>query len=107
MKAIHPSVIFGGFAGGVGLFAATSWAGLPALFYYGIFRGLGQLPHTMVLELAGALIARRWLHQRYGRHRFLQAAPVLLAGYLTGVGLVAMATIALRLIQSAISAGPF
>jgi hypothetical protein len=107
MKAIHPSVIFGGFASGVGLFAATSWAGLPALFYYGIFRGLGQLPHTMLLELAGALIARRWLHQRYGRQRFLQAAPVLLAGYLTGVGLVAMATIALRLIQSAITSGPF
>lgn len=107
MKAIHPNVIFGGFASGVGLFAATSWAGLPALFYYGIFRGLGQLPHTMLLELAGALIARRWLHQRYGRARFLQAAPVLLAGYLTGVGLVAMATIALRLIQSAITSGPF
>jgi hypothetical protein len=107
MKAIHPNVIFGGFASGVGLFAATSWAGLPALFYYGIFRGLGQLPHTMLLELAGALIARRWLHKRYGRARFLQAAPVLLAGYLTGVGLIAMATIALRLIQSAISSGPF
>jgi hypothetical protein len=107
MKAIHPNVIFGGFASGVGMFAATSWTGLPALFYYGIFRGLGQLPHTMLLELAGALIARRWLHKRYGRQRFLQAAPVLLAGYLTGVGLVAMATIALRLIQSAISSGPF
>lgn len=107
MKAIHPSYIFGGFASGVGLFAATSGAGLPALFYYGIFRGLGQLPHTMLLELAGALIARRWLHKRYGRARFLQAAPVLLAGYLTGVGLVAMATIALRLIQSAITSGPF
>jgi hypothetical protein len=107
MKAIHPNVIFGGFASGVGLFAATSWAGLPALFYYGIFRGLGQLPHTMLLELLGALIARRWLHKRYGRARFLQAAPVLLAGYLTGVGLVAMATIALRLIQSAITSGPF
>jgi hypothetical protein len=107
MKAIHPSVIFGGFASGVGMFAATSWLGLPALFYYGMFRGLGQLPHTMVLELFGALLARRWLHARYGRHEFLQAAPVLLAGYLTGLGLVAMATIALRLIQSAVTSSPF
>jgi hypothetical protein len=107
MKAIHPGVIFGGFASGVGMFAATSWMGLPSLFFYGIFRGLGQLPHTMLLELLGALIARRYLHKRFGRQNFLQASPVLLAGYLTGVGLMAMATIALRLIQSAISTAPF
>lgn len=107
MKAIHPGVIFGGFGSSVGLFALTSWTGLPTLFFYGLFRGLGQLPHTMLLELAGALIARRWLHRRYGRQNFLQASPILLAGYLTGVGLIAMATIALRLIQSAITTAPF
>jgi hypothetical protein len=107
MKAIHPSVIAGGFAGSVGLFAAAAWVGLPALFYYGLFRGLGQLPHTMLLELVGAIIARRWLHRRYGKQRFLRTAPILLAGYLTGIGLVAMATIALRLIKSAVSSAPF
>jgi hypothetical protein len=107
MKAIHPNVIFGGFASGVGLFGITSWAGLPSLFYYGIFRGLGQLPHTMLLELAGALLARYWLQKRFGRAKFLQSSPILLAGYLTGVGLMAMATIALRLIQSAITTAPF
>ncbi len=107
MKAVHPNVIAGGFASGVGLFALTSWLGVPALFYYGLFRGLGHLPHTMLLELAGALIARRWLHRRFGKERFLRLAPILLAGYLTGVGLVAMATIALRLIQAAITSSPF
>ena len=107
MKAIHPGVIFSGFASGVGLFGVTSWAGVPSLFYYGIFRGLGQLPHTMLLELVGALLARYWLQRRFGRTKFLQTAPILLAGYLTGVGLLAMATIALRLIQSAVTTGPF
>jgi hypothetical protein len=91
----------------VGLFGITSWAGLPSLFYYGIFRGLGQLPHTMLLELVGALLARYWLQKRFGRAKFLQSSPILLAGYLTGVGLMAMATIALRLIQSAITTAPF
>lgn len=107
MKAIHPGVIGGGFAGSVVAFALTSWAGLPSLFFYGIFRGLGQLPHTLLLELAGALIARRFLHRRYGKQKFLRTSPILLAGYLTGVGLIAMATIALRLIQSAVSSAPF
>ena len=59
------------------------------------------------MDHQGALIARRWLHQRYGRQNFLQSSPILLAGYLTGVGLIAMATIALRLIQSAITTAPF
>lgn len=107
MRAIHPKVIAGGFLGSIGLFLATVFAGLPTLFYYGLFRGLGNLPHYMMLELIGALLARWYLHRRYGKQNFLQIAPILLAGYLTGVGLIAMATISLRLIQSAVSATPF
>ena len=34
-------------------------------------------------------------------------APTLYAGYLTGVGLIGMATVALRLIYSAVSPTPF
>jgi hypothetical protein len=37
MKAIHPGVIAGGFAGSVGLFALSTSLGLPVLFYYGCF----------------------------------------------------------------------
>jgi hypothetical protein len=107
MRAIHPSLIAGSFAGSVALFAATSLAGVPAAFYFGIFRGLGQLPHTMMLELAGALLARYVLERRFGKERVRSAAPVVFAGYLTGVGLVGMATIALRLIKGAVSAAPF
>jgi hypothetical protein len=107
MKAVHPWVIAGGFGGAVALFGALTAVGAPALFYFGVFRGIGQLPHTMLLELAGALLSRYFLEKRYGKERFQRLAPVLFAGYLTGVGLLAMATIALRLIKAAISAAPF
>jgi hypothetical protein len=107
MKAIHPSAMFGGFAGAVAAFFLTAGFGFPIAFYYGLFRGLGQLPHYMVLELAGALFARRFLYAKFGKHKFLRMAPILLAGYLTGVGLAGMGTIALRLIKSAVSAAPF
>jgi hypothetical protein len=107
MRAIHPSVIVGAFFGSVGLFTATALVGIPAAFYYGVFRGLGQLPHTMMLELAGALLVRYWLNRRFGKERVAQALPVVFAGYLTGVGLIGMATIALRLIKGAVSAAPF
>jgi hypothetical protein len=61
----------------------------------------------MVLEIVGALLGRFYFKKRFGEKRFLQIAPTVLAGYFTGVGLTAMATIALRLIQSAVSAAPF
>ena len=89
------------------LFGTLTAVGAPMLFYFGIFRGIGQLPHTMLLELAGALLSRLWLEKKYGKERFQRLAPVLFAGYLTGVGLLAMATIALRLIKAAISTAPF
>lgn len=107
MKAVHPWVIASGFTGAAALFAVLSLFGVPALFYFGIFRGLGQLPHTMLLELVGALASRFFLQKKFGKQRFLSLAPILFAGYLTGVGLVAMATIALRLMKSAVSAAPF
>lgn len=107
MRAIHPSVIASSFVGAVAVFFVTAGLGIPALFYYGLFRGLGQLPHYMLLEIVGALLARRWLHKRFGKQNFLRLAPVLLAGYLTGVGLSGIFTIALRLIKAAVSVEPF
>jgi len=106
-RAIHPGVIAGSFSASIVVFAATAAMGLPSLFYYGLFRGFGQLPHYMLLEIVGALLARRVLHRRFGKARFLSLAPILLAGYLTGVDLVGVATIALRLIKAAVSATPF
>lgn len=106
-RAIHPGVIAGSFGAAVGLFFLGAALGLPALFYFGLFRGFGQLPHYMLLEIVGALLARRFLHRRFGKERFLRLAPILLAGYLTGVGLVGIGTIALRLIKAAVSSTPF
>jgi hypothetical protein len=107
IQAIHLPVIGTAFGLTAALFALFSMAGLPTLFIYGIVRGLGALPHTMVLEIVGALIGRYYCQRRFGAQNFLRMAPTLLAGYFTGVGLISMATIAVRLIQAAVSAAPF
>jgi hypothetical protein len=70
-------------------------------------RGWGELPHYHMLELIGALLGRYYFEKKYGQVSFLQNAPALLAGYYTGVGLISMSTIAMKLIQSAVSAAPF
>jgi ABC-type multidrug transport system fused ATPase/permease subunit len=107
MQAIHPRVIGTAFGLTAVLFVALSIFGLPTMFIYGIIRGLGALPHTMALEIVGALVGRYYYQKRFGPTNFLRMAPTLLAGYFTGVGLISMATIAMRLAQSAVSAAPF
>lgn len=107
MKAIHPIVIGSGFVGVVLGFTLLTTFGLPILLIYGFIRGLGQFPHLHVLEVVGALVGRFYFHRRFGEKPFLRMAPTLLAGYLTGVGLIGMFTIAMQLIKSAVSGAPF
>ncbi|EHJ46089.1 hypothetical protein DFW101_0072 [Solidesulfovibrio carbinoliphilus subsp. oakridgensis] len=64
--------------------------GLPVLLVYGIVRGLGQsVPHGLILEVVGALLGRYYFLKRYGK-RWRQYAPVLLAGFSCGMGLMGM-----------------
>lgn len=107
MKAIHPWVIGTGFFGIAGIYAVLSILGMPILLVYGIMRGFGQLPHYFLLEVVGALLSRFYLQKKFGTKKFLQNAPTVMAGYFTGVGLIGMATIALRMIKAAVSSAPF
>ena len=64
--------------------------GLPVLLVYGIVRGLGQsVPHGLILEVVGALLGRYYFLKRYGK-KWRQYAPVLLAGFSCGMGLMGM-----------------
>ncbi len=107
MKAIHPWVIGSGFFGIVVAFAILSIFGLPVMLIYGFMRGIGQIPHLMAVEVIGALIGRYFFRKKFGNKEFSRGAPTVLAGYFTGVGLIGMATIALRLIKAAVSSAPF
>jgi len=107
LQAIHGKVVAAGFGLTTLFFVLFGALGLPTLFIYGIIRGLGALPHTMALEIVGALVGRYYYQKKFGPTNFLRMAPTLLAGYFTGVGLISMATIAMRLIQSAVSAAAF
>jgi hypothetical protein len=107
MQAIHPTAMAGGLGLSVVLFAVLSGFGLPVMLVYGMVRGFGDLPHGMILEIIGAMIGRYYFQKKFGEKTFLRMAPTILAGYFTGVGLIAMATIAIKLIQQAVSSTPF
>ena len=106
-EAVHPWVIGTSFTSTVILYFVLNFFNLPIMLIYGMMRGFGNLPHFMILEVVGALVGRRYFHKKFGRKEFLRNAPALLAGYLTGVGLISMATMAMKLIKSAVSAAPF
>jgi len=105
-RSWHPEYLGAGLGFTVITFVLLSSLGAPTMMVYGMIRGLGQIPHGLILELFGALIARFYLHRKFGRKPFLQMVPVLLAGYLSGVGLIGMAAVAIRLIMSGISHTP-
>lgn len=106
-RSFHPEYLGAGFGFAVLLFCLLSAFGLPTMLIYGMARGMGMIPHALLVELSGALLARYYLHKRFGRKPFLQMAPILLAGYFVGTGLVGMSGVAIRLINSAISASAF
>lgn len=107
MQAIHPTTIGAGAVATFVLFGLGSLFSLPTMLIYGFVRGLGVgVPHAVPLELAGALAGRYYFQRKYGTTNYLRNIPTVLAGYFTGVGLVAMATMALRFIQSAVSSSP-
>ena len=84
-----------------------SFLRLPTMAIYGFVRGLGGVPHSFVLEVIGALVARFYLHKKFGKKKVLQAIPVLMAGYFTGTGLIGMLGAAIALITNAVSKGVF
>ena len=105
--AVHPKTIAGGFVFCIVLYSVLSAFNLPVMLVYGMIRGFGHLPHFMVLEVVGAMLGRYYFQKKYGQKIFLRQAPTLMAGYVTGEGLIAMATIAMKLIKAAVSGDPF
>ena len=105
-KAFKPEILGIGTLVTVVMFTVLRRFGAPIMFVYGFVRGIGRGCHVFVLEIVGALVARFYLHKKYGRERVLKILPVIMAGYLVGEGLVGMACVAITLISKAISGLP-
>ena len=102
-EAIKPLWIGGGFAFAGGAFLLLSWLRMPVSLVYGFIRGIQGLPHLLIPEMAGALLARYSLERRFGTERWRQYAPVLFAGFACGTGLIGMCSVAIALISKSIT----
>jgi len=102
-EAIKGIRVGGGFAFAGGSFLLPSWLRLPISLIYGFVRGLSSLPHLLIREMVGALLARFVLEKRFGQRIWRQYAPVLLAGYACGMGLIGMCAVAIALISKSVT----
>jgi len=98
--------ILWGFGSGLFLFSFLTVLKLPILFFYGIVGGIAPLPHQVMPMFIGALLARFYLGRKFGGYETFRKkyAPVFLAGFGCGMGLIGMASISLVLIAKTVTA---
>ncbi len=107
LEGINMTRIGAGILAGLGLYGILSLAKVPALFYYGMVGGVGAWPADIIPTFFGAWLGRRYFAKRFGMDQWRMYAPVLLAGFACGTGLIAMAAIALSLIAKSVNYLPF
>ncbi|HID95036.1 MAG TPA: peptide transporter [Candidatus Latescibacteria bacterium] len=102
-EAIKFKYIFAGAGFGAVLFAVLSLLGVPSLVFYGIVGGVTTFGGTGIPMFIGGLFGRYYFRRRFGEKRWRAYAPILLAGYACGVGLVGMSSIAVVMIAKSVS----
>jgi len=107
LEGINMNRIAGGAVAGLVLFGITQALRLPGLFYYGLVGGVGAWPADVIPLFFGAWLGRRYFAKRFGEEQWRNYAPVLLAGFSCGTGLISMAAIALALIAKSVNYLPF
>jgi hypothetical protein len=106
-QAIKPLYIAGGTVGGVLLYGVFSLLKWPLLFFYGFAGGIGLFPANTIPQFIGAWFGRRYMARRYGAENWARYAPVLLAGFSCGTGLMSLMSISIALIAKAVAKLPY
>jgi hypothetical protein len=107
LNAIRASVIIPSALGGLAFYGLLTAARVPVLFFYGFVGGVGNMIHGSLSTMIGAQLGRYYFAKRFGAEEWHRYAPVLLAGFSCGMGLIAMVAIALGLITKSVSFLPF
>ncbi len=107
LESIKPLYIAGGGAITLALYGVMYVAKIPMLAFYGAAGGANALPADTIPTFVGACLGKYYFAKRYGVTKWRNYAPVLLAGFACGTGLISMAAIALALIAKAVQPLPF
>ena len=97
------------FAAGFGLVAYFTMAflGLPIFLIWGYVQSVNGIPHDLLPQIGGALMARFYFWKRYGKQEWRRYAMVLMVGFGVGMALIGMFCAALAMISKAVTALPY
>jgi hypothetical protein len=95
--------LFSGSVTAVVLYGAVVLLKAPLSLFYGMIGGLTSFPTGVYLLFAGAMLNRFYFYKKFGKETWAKYAPILLAGYGCGMGLVAMSSIAISLVMKSVS----
>jgi len=106
-KAFKPLVIVAGLIFGGATLGMSSLLGWPIFLVYGIIKGLGQaLPHSLLSQMAGALVGKYYFQKRMGL-MWRQYVPVVFAGFACGTGLLTTFCIGISFLIKSVITLPF
>jgi hypothetical protein len=106
-EAIKWRYIAGGAGVGIATYSVLAWMGAPVMLCYGLVRGLGSgIAAGMLPQMLGALLGRYYFERKFGL-RWREYAPVLVAGFSCGMGLISMFSLGCLLIAKAVFQLPY
>lgn len=107
LSALRPGVIIWCGIGTIAAYGVAMVFKMPLLLFYGLVNGIGGAPLGTVPQFAGALLGRYYFRRRFGEVKWSQYAPVLMAGFGCGMGLMGMTGTAIALITKSVNYLPF
>lgn len=107
MNILKPPVIASGLGFALITYGVMSSFAWPLMAVYGFIQQVGTMPHFAFPTMLGALIGRYYMSKRLGEDNWRRYAPVLLAGFACGSGLIGMASIAFALLQTSVKQLPY
>jgi len=85
------------------MYFVMSFFGLPIFLIWGYVQAVNGIPHTLLPQIVGALIARFYFWKRYGRQDWRRYAMVLAVGFGVGMSLIGMFCTALAMAAKSVS----
>ena len=101
-QIIHVNYILAGFSVGTLVLAIFALFGVPTIIFYGFLTGIAQNAFMVFPQFVGAMLGRFYFRKRFHDVKWRSYAPILMAGYGCGVGLIGTTSVALKLISSAV-----
>ena len=96
-------IILGGTGFALFFYFLLSFFGLPMFLIWGYVGGITGMPHTQIVTVIGAFLARFYFWKKYGRQQWRQYAMILSVGFGVGMSLIGLFCVAFAMIQKSVS----